>query len=50
MNKKYFCDYCGYIFTSNLKNFDLYCKKCGSYCIYEYNKEEANKSIERLNK
>ena len=48
MKKKYFCDYCGKRFITNLKEFDTYCPKCGSYCIYIENEENCEKSIQNL--
>lgn len=46
--KKYFCDCCGNRFITNLKDFDAYCTKCGSYCVFEETKENCIKSIEKL--
>ena len=47
---KYFCNSCGHIFFTDLKDFDVYCKKCGSFDCYKNTKENADKTIELLNK
>ena len=47
---KYFCNDCGHIFFTNKKDFDVSCKKCGSFDCYKNTKENADKTIEMLNK
>lgn len=53
---KYFCDACGLRFESHEEalingffNDNLFCPKCGAFCIYPDTPEEAALSVNRLN-
>ena len=53
-NNKYFCDYCGYEFSSIIPEKDEFglindipCPKCGSHCTYLNSEQNKKASYKR---